>query len=82
MLNFYFINCCRFTFQVSVIAKSFHNRPQLKIQWLLDFTRASRGELNSRKMLLPLITENEYSCRVRYYFLPIILAVFSINIGI
>lgn len=35
--------------------------PDLKIKVLLDFTRGSRGEDNSRTMLLPLLNQSKSS---------------------
>ncbi|KAL7635170.1 UNVERIFIED_CONTAM: hypothetical protein RMT77_014156 [Armadillidium vulgare] len=55
---------------VSVISERLRSEPQLKLRWLLDFTRASRGENNSRKMLLPLINEKESCSRVSLFHTP------------
>lgn len=38
--------------------------PNLKVNVLLDYTRGSRGEQNSRTMLLPLLQQSD-SCHVR-----------------
>ncbi|XP_068249659.1 CDP-diacylglycerol--glycerol-3-phosphate 3-phosphatidyltransferase, mitochondrial [Palaemon carinicauda] len=42
----------------------------LKIHWLLDFTRGSRGIHNSRTMLQPLIRSHPHTCSVSLYHTP------------
>ena len=40
------------------------SQSNLRVNWLFDYTRASRGNINSRSSLLPLLKENEVSCKV------------------
>lgn len=42
----------------------------LRIHWLLDFTRGSRGTHNSRTMLQPLISSHPQTCSVSLYHTP------------
>ncbi|CAL4202519.1 unnamed protein product, partial [Meganyctiphanes norvegica] len=44
--------------------------PKLRVHWLLDFTRGSRGTVNSRTSLLPLITQNPKLCSVSLFHTP------------
>lgn len=48
------------------------NRPDanLRVKVLLDYTRGSRGQKNSRLMLLPLLEKNAESCQVALYHTP------------
>ncbi|KAJ9600809.1 hypothetical protein L9F63_001021 [Diploptera punctata] len=43
---------------------------QLKVKVLLDYTRGSRGENNSRTMLLPLVNKYKDLCQVALYHTP------------
>ena len=52
---------------VSVINQELEQKPNLKVKVLLDSIRGSRGEINSRKMLLPLLQNHENSCQVIVY---------------
>lgn len=47
-----------------------HNAPDLKVSILLDYTRGSRGETNSRTMLLPLLKRFTSQMRVSLYHTP------------
>ncbi|XP_058476192.1 CDP-diacylglycerol--glycerol-3-phosphate 3-phosphatidyltransferase, mitochondrial isoform X1 [Solea solea] len=48
-----------------------HSRsPDLKVSILLDFTRGSRGQVNSRTMLLPLLRRFTSQMRVSLYHTP------------
>ncbi|XP_071525581.1 CDP-diacylglycerol--glycerol-3-phosphate 3-phosphatidyltransferase, mitochondrial isoform X2 [Panulirus ornatus] len=49
----------------------------LHVRWLLDFTRGSRGDHNSRKMLQPLITNHPETCSVSLYHTPDLRGVFK-----
>ncbi|XP_071384789.1 CDP-diacylglycerol--glycerol-3-phosphate 3-phosphatidyltransferase, mitochondrial [Centroberyx affinis] len=44
--------------------------PDLKVSILLDYTRGSRGEINSRTMLLPLLQRFSSQMRVSLYHTP------------
>ncbi|XP_037611648.1 CDP-diacylglycerol--glycerol-3-phosphate 3-phosphatidyltransferase, mitochondrial [Sebastes umbrosus] len=44
--------------------------PDLKVSILLDFTRGSRGQINSRTMLLPLLQRFDSQMRVSLYHTP------------
>ncbi|XP_069685136.1 CDP-diacylglycerol--glycerol-3-phosphate 3-phosphatidyltransferase, mitochondrial isoform X2 [Periplaneta americana] len=45
---------------------------QLKVKVLLDHTRGSRGEPNSRRMLLPLLNKYKDLCQVSLYHTPVL----------
>lgn len=49
--------------------QSFKNN-KLVINILLDYTRGSRCDSNSRTMLLPLLNENDQSCHISLYHTP------------
>ena len=49
---------------VQVLQKRLQEKPNLKVKILLDCTRGSRGKINSRQMLLPLLKNFENSCKV------------------
>nr|XP_027227603.1 CDP-diacylglycerol--glycerol-3-phosphate 3-phosphatidyltransferase, mitochondrial-like [Penaeus vannamei] len=55
---------------VSTMVKRADECKSLQVKWLLDFTRGSRGEYNSRSMLQPLITRHPSSCSVSLYHTP------------
>ncbi|KAM7381365.1 hypothetical protein PAMA_012283 [Pampus argenteus] len=46
------------------------NNPELKVSVLLDYTRGSRGQVNSRTMLLPLLQRFSSQMRVSLYHTP------------
>uniref|UniRef100_A0AAQ6IE12 CDP-diacylglycerol--glycerol-3-phosphate 3-phosphatidyltransferase n=1 Tax=Anabas testudineus TaxID=64144 RepID=A0AAQ6IE12_ANATE len=46
------------------------NAPDLKVSVLLDYTRGSRGQINSRTMLLPLLQHFSSQMRVSLYHTP------------
>ncbi|XP_053197653.1 CDP-diacylglycerol--glycerol-3-phosphate 3-phosphatidyltransferase, mitochondrial [Scomber japonicus] len=46
------------------------NNPDLKVSVLLDYTRGSRGQVNSRTMLLPLLQRFSSQMRVSLYHTP------------
>ncbi|PSN31725.1 hypothetical protein C0J52_23186 [Blattella germanica] len=46
------------------------SKGQLKVKVLLDYTRGSRGEKNSRFMLLPLVSQYKDLCQVSLYHTP------------
>ncbi|XP_067005767.2 CDP-diacylglycerol--glycerol-3-phosphate 3-phosphatidyltransferase, mitochondrial isoform X2 [Anabrus simplex] len=43
---------------------------RLKVKVLIDYMRGSRGKLNSRRMLLPLLKHHHESCQVSLYHTP------------
>lgn len=46
------------------------NKGSLKLSILLDYTRGSRYENNSRTMLLPLLKQKEQNCEICFYHTP------------
>lgn len=55
---------------VSTLLNRAEECQDLKIHWLLDFTRGSRGVHNSRTMLQPLIASHPQTCSVSLYHTP------------
>ncbi|XP_049855957.1 CDP-diacylglycerol--glycerol-3-phosphate 3-phosphatidyltransferase, mitochondrial-like isoform X1 [Schistocerca gregaria] len=56
---------------VSAIAKNLEaSSGNLKVKVLLDFSRGSRGNFNSRHMLLPLLEKHKKYCQVALYHTP------------
>ncbi|XP_054898601.1 CDP-diacylglycerol--glycerol-3-phosphate 3-phosphatidyltransferase, mitochondrial isoform X1 [Poeciliopsis prolifica] len=51
-------------------AKENRRSPDLKVSVLLDYTRGSRGQINSRTMLLPLLQRFASQMRVSLYHTP------------
>lgn len=45
-------------------------RGRLKLNVLLDFQRGSRGALNSKVMLKPLLEDSKNSCKISFYHTP------------
>jgi len=56
--------------QVSQLKKSLESNSDLKAHILLDFTRGSRGDNNSRTMLLPCIAEHSNQMKLSLYHTP------------
>ncbi|KAG5889305.1 hypothetical protein JTB14_031951 [Gonioctena quinquepunctata] len=54
----------------SVKENKHFNGDELKINILLDYTRGSRFENNSRVMLKPLLEQNSHNCNVSLYHTP------------
>ncbi|XP_044033773.1 CDP-diacylglycerol--glycerol-3-phosphate 3-phosphatidyltransferase, mitochondrial [Siniperca chuatsi] len=52
------------------LQRSQENSPDLKVSILLDYTRGSRGQINSRTMLLPLLQRFTSQMRVSLYHTP------------
>ncbi|XP_042214342.1 CDP-diacylglycerol--glycerol-3-phosphate 3-phosphatidyltransferase, mitochondrial-like isoform X1 [Homarus americanus] len=55
---------------VSVMSERAALCKDLRVHWLLDFTRGSRGDFNSRKMLQPLVSSCPETCSVSLYHTP------------
>lgn len=55
---------------VQTIRKNLQNNEALKVNVLLDFTRGTRGEVNSKTMLLPLVQEFEGNVQLSMYHTP------------
>ncbi|XP_049820633.1 CDP-diacylglycerol--glycerol-3-phosphate 3-phosphatidyltransferase, mitochondrial isoform X2 [Aethina tumida] len=53
--------------------KSFKEN-KLKVNFLLDYNRGSRYKNNSRRMLLPLVQDNNKTCMVSLYHTPLLRA--------
>lgn len=49
---------------IEVIKQRLRENTELQVKILIDGTRGSRGEINSRKMLIPLLETYENSCKV------------------
>ena len=61
-------------FQVNCISEASHKTSgeenSLQVKVLLDYTRGSRGEKNSRTMLLPLVQKFKDNVQVSLYHTP------------
>lgn len=55
---------------VQVLRKSLKARPKLRVSVLLDFTRGTRGEVNSKTLLQPLIHEFGEQVQLSLYHTP------------
>ncbi|XP_063846143.1 CDP-diacylglycerol--glycerol-3-phosphate 3-phosphatidyltransferase, mitochondrial-like isoform X1 [Scylla paramamosain] len=55
---------------VSVVGQRVAAVDGLKVHWLLDHTRGSRGHHSSRSMLRPLLAQYPHSCSVSLYHTP------------
>lgn len=54
---------------ITTIHDNMKRNENLKVNILLDFTRGTRGEINSKSILMPLVNEND-SCCVSLYHTP------------
>nr|CAG4651953.1 EOG090X08SX [Triops cancriformis] len=57
---------------VDCVHERVQSNSQLKVNILLDYSRGSRGKINSRTMLLPLLASSKDTARVALYHTPVL----------